>query len=164
MEAPQNRRFYGKIECPPLWPTYIGEKEWTLCKTNRIKARCYWEHPWGTHWELGGNILGTKEKWKINQGTLSTCWAFQLAAWNFYFQNCSSPFLAWANTPNYKLGVLILLYRVLNRLVCGWAEKMSWPMKLLDLVIWISLLSYLKWTYSCYLQREFLHITCALLF
>ncbi len=30
MEAPQNRRFYGKIECLPLWPTYtyiyIGEK------------------------------------------------------------------------------------------------------------------------------------------
>jgi hypothetical protein len=20
-----------------------------------IKARCYWEHPWGTHWELSGN-------------------------------------------------------------------------------------------------------------
>jgi hypothetical protein len=42
------------------------------------KARCYWEHPWGTHWEhmeyienligthleLEGNMLGTKGKWK----------------------------------------------------------------------------------------------------
>jgi hypothetical protein len=48
-EAPQNRKFY------------------------RIKARCYWEHPgrthrehienlMGTHWELAGNMLGTKEK------------------------------------------------------------------------------------------------------
>jgi hypothetical protein len=26
MEAPQNRRFYGKMEYFPLWPTYIGEK------------------------------------------------------------------------------------------------------------------------------------------
>jgi hypothetical protein len=26
----------------------------------------------------------------------SACWAFPMAAWNFYFQNCWSPFLAWA--------------------------------------------------------------------
>jgi len=49
MEAPQNRRFHGKMECLPLWPTYIGEKGRTLGKTFGIKARCYWEHPWGTH-------------------------------------------------------------------------------------------------------------------
>jgi hypothetical protein len=24
MEAPQNRRFYGKMECLFLWPAYIG--------------------------------------------------------------------------------------------------------------------------------------------
>ncbi len=85
MEAPQNRRIYGKMECLPLWPTYIyiyiyiyiGEKGRTLGKTWGIKARCYWEHPWGTHWEPkehienlmgthweleGGAMLGTKEK------------------------------------------------------------------------------------------------------
>jgi len=57
------------MKCLPLLPTYIGEKGRTLCKTYGIKVRCYWEHPWGTHWEpygnpleLGGNILGTKEK------------------------------------------------------------------------------------------------------
>ncbi len=27
-----------------------------------------------------------------------------LDAWNFYFQNCWSPFLAWTNSPIYKLG------------------------------------------------------------
>jgi hypothetical protein len=27
-----------------------------------IKGRCYWEHPWGTHWELQRNMLGTNEK------------------------------------------------------------------------------------------------------
>jgi len=37
MEAPQNRRFYGKMECLPLWPTYIGEKGRTSGKTYRIK-------------------------------------------------------------------------------------------------------------------------------
>jgi len=47
-----HRRFYGKMECLPLWPTYIGAKGRTLGKTFGIKARCYWEHPWGTHWEL----------------------------------------------------------------------------------------------------------------
>jgi len=59
MEAAQNRRFYEKI----LWPNYIGEKGRTLGKTYEIKARCYWEHPWETLWELWElewNMLGTK--------------------------------------------------------------------------------------------------------
>jgi len=47
-----------------------------LGKTYGIEASCYWEHPWethwelrehignlmGMHWELEGNVLGTKEK------------------------------------------------------------------------------------------------------
>jgi hypothetical protein len=41
MEAPHNRRFYGKMECLPLWPTCIGEKGRTLGKTYGIKARCH---------------------------------------------------------------------------------------------------------------------------
>jgi hypothetical protein len=70
MEAPQNRRFYGKMECLPLWPTYIGENGRTLGKTYGIKARCYREprehigNLIGTHWELEGNMLGTKGKRK----------------------------------------------------------------------------------------------------
>jgi hypothetical protein len=47
----QNRRFYGKKIWLSLWPTYIGEKWRTLGKTYGIKARCYWEYPWATHWE-----------------------------------------------------------------------------------------------------------------
>jgi hypothetical protein len=77
MEVPKiEERFYGKMKCLSLWPTYIGEKGRTLGKTYGIKARCYWEHLWGTyqeptehfgnlmgtHWELEGNMLGTKEK------------------------------------------------------------------------------------------------------
>jgi hypothetical protein len=61
-EAPQNRRFCRKMECLSLWPSYIGEKGRTLGKTYGIKGRCYWEHPWGTHWELTehiGNLMGT---------------------------------------------------------------------------------------------------------
>jgi hypothetical protein len=88
MKAPQNRRFYGKMKCLPLWPTYIGEKGRTLGKTYEMKARCYWKHPgggtnckhrepnensMGTYWELEGNMLGTKEKCKKIQGTLSGC-------------------------------------------------------------------------------------------
>jgi len=41
---------------------YIGEKGRTLGKTYGIKVRCYWEHPWGTHWkprEHIGNLMGT---------------------------------------------------------------------------------------------------------
>jgi hypothetical protein len=58
MKAPQIRRIYGKMECLPLWPTYMGEKGRSLGKTYGIKARCYWEHL-GEHI---GNLLGTKEK------------------------------------------------------------------------------------------------------
>jgi len=61
-EAPHNRRFHGKMKCISLWPNYIGEKGRTLGKTYGIKARCYWVHPWGTHWELKehiGNLKGT---------------------------------------------------------------------------------------------------------
>jgi hypothetical protein len=45
MDTPQNRRFFGKMKCLSVWPTYIGEKGRTLGKTYGIKARCYWEHP-----------------------------------------------------------------------------------------------------------------------
>ncbi len=34
----------------------------TLGQTYGIEARCYWEHPWGTHWEYwehSGNLKGT---------------------------------------------------------------------------------------------------------
>jgi hypothetical protein len=91
METPQNRRFYGKIECLPLWPTYIGGKGRTLGKTHGIKVRWYWKHPWGTHWEPDRNPLGTLREPVLeqrknqknpcappnlkgkNQGTLSAC-------------------------------------------------------------------------------------------
>ncbi len=73
MEAPQNRRFYEKMECLPLWPTYIGEKRRTLGRTYGIKARCYWEHPWGTHWEPReciGNLMGIH--WELERNILGT--------------------------------------------------------------------------------------------
>jgi hypothetical protein len=68
LKAPQNRKFYGKMECLPLWPTYIGEK--TLGKTYGIKVRWYWEHPWGTHWEPDGNPLGTWREHVGNKGKM----------------------------------------------------------------------------------------------
>jgi hypothetical protein len=64
MEVPQNRRFYGKLKCLFLWPTYIGEKWRTLGKTYGIKARCYWEHPLGNKLGAIWNLKGTKKKRK----------------------------------------------------------------------------------------------------
>jgi len=58
MEAPQNKRFYEKMKCLPLWPTNIGEKGRTLGKTYGIKAKCYWEpigNLKGTCWEQRKN-------------------------------------------------------------------------------------------------------------
>jgi hypothetical protein len=37
MEAPQNKRFYGKIECYSLSPTYLGEKGRILGKLYGLK-------------------------------------------------------------------------------------------------------------------------------
>jgi hypothetical protein len=37
MEAPQITEFYGKMECLPLWPTYIDEKGRTLGKKMGLK-------------------------------------------------------------------------------------------------------------------------------
>jgi hypothetical protein len=54
MEVPQNRKFYGKMECLPLCLTYIGVEGRTLGKTCGIIVRCYWEHPWA---ELEGNMF-----------------------------------------------------------------------------------------------------------
>jgi len=39
IEAPQNRRFYGKMQSLSLWPSYIGEKGRTLGKIYGIKAK-----------------------------------------------------------------------------------------------------------------------------
>jgi len=43
-------------------PRYIGEKGRILGKTYGFEIRCYWEHPWETHWEFGeqlGKMVGT---------------------------------------------------------------------------------------------------------
>jgi hypothetical protein len=42
------------------WDAYFP-----LGKTYGIKVRCYWEHPWGTHWEPDGNFV---------ENLKGTCW------------------------------------------------------------------------------------------
>jgi hypothetical protein len=40
-------------------------------KHRGLKARYYWEHPWGTHWELKehiGNMMGTQKGTDWEQG------------------------------------------------------------------------------------------------
>jgi hypothetical protein len=64
MQSSQNIKFYGKMQCLFLWPSYIGAKGRTLGKRYGIKARCYWEHPRGTHWEPQEHIENLK----------GTCW------------------------------------------------------------------------------------------
>jgi len=82
----------------------------TLGKPYGIKLRCYWERLReqlgnlgtlkGTCWEHVGN-KGKRKKKKKNSLhptlKMSACWAFPLTAWNFYFWNSWSPFLAKAN-------------------------------------------------------------------
>jgi len=80
---PKIEIFYGKMEFLPLSPTYIGEKGRTWAKHMGSKrgniGNALGEHignlgnKWKICCELEGNMLGTKEKWKKNQGTLSAC-------------------------------------------------------------------------------------------
>jgi hypothetical protein len=87
---------------PPLAQLYRWDGRTlgrTLGKTYGIKARCYWERPWGTHWvprehvenlmrthwQLERNMLGTKEKRK------------------------KSPPLSKTPTPSLKLCILVVV-------------------------------------------------------
>jgi len=45
-------------------------KRRTLGKTYGIKARCYWEHPWGTQWEHIGNLMGTHWQLEGSKGKM----------------------------------------------------------------------------------------------
>jgi hypothetical protein len=97
MEAPQNRRFYGKKGCLPLWPTYIGEKGRTFDKTYGIKARCYWECPWGTHWEPRehyGNLMGTS---KEHVGNKRKMLSLPIGCMKFRFPKLFVTISTWAN-------------------------------------------------------------------
>jgi hypothetical protein len=65
MEAPQNRRFYGKMEVPlSLWAIYILRRGGLWAKHMGLK-RAVIGNTIGnfmrSHWELERNMLGTKE-------------------------------------------------------------------------------------------------------
>ncbi len=63
-----------KYRVLPLLPSYIGERRTTFAKAYGINVSCYGEHVgehignlknlMGIHWELKGNTLRTREKWK----------------------------------------------------------------------------------------------------
>jgi hypothetical protein len=58
MEAPQNTRFYGKMECLPLWPTSKGEKGGLWAKHMQLKRGAI-GNTLGEPREHVGNLLGT---------------------------------------------------------------------------------------------------------
>jgi len=77
MEAPQDRRFYFEVlSSSPLAHPYGWKEDNNLPKHMGliIKVRCYGEYVGEyignlgnilrTHWELKGNTLGMREKWK----------------------------------------------------------------------------------------------------
>ncbi len=81
MEAPQNRRFYGTMECLTLWPTYIGEKWGLWAKHIGLKPgdieNILEEHienlanMSGTWWEPIGNLKGTGWEQRKNEKVVS---------------------------------------------------------------------------------------------
>ncbi len=92
----------------------------------------------GTSWELKGNMLGTKEKRKkcfLHPPTASTQNLKEKKSRHFecmlslpigcikflFFQNCSSPFLAWANTPIINWGT----YLFNTLILCSHIDKVK---------------------------------------
>jgi hypothetical protein len=101
-----------------LWAKHMG-----------LKWGAIWEHPTlGNHWELEGNMFRTKEKWKkssppltppsktqnLKEKKIKALWVHaEPSHWLHeisIFQNSSSPFLAWANTPIINWGYLFHLW------------------------------------------------------
>jgi hypothetical protein len=107
----------NRNKCIPQHHTFLVyiHESWNLGKPYGIKLRCYWKsfkeqlgnlgNPKRTCWE---HIENKEDKQKITPSTspqkekirliTSTCWAFPLVTWNFYFQNCLLSFLGWANS------------------------------------------------------------------
>jgi hypothetical protein len=62
---PKIKVYISKYRVPPLWPTYIGEKEDNICQTIWDKSEVLWRTCWGTHWEFKGNIMRTR--WELGE-------------------------------------------------------------------------------------------------
>jgi hypothetical protein len=64
-----------RYRVPPLWPTYISEKEDNICQSIWHKSEVLWRTCWGTHWELGehiGDLMGTH--WELKGNIVRTHW------------------------------------------------------------------------------------------
>ncbi len=107
----------NRNKCAPLGFTYLFHNiqgSWISRKPYGIKPRCYWEHLGEHIWEHFENLMGTREKTKNpcppffekekSGPFMSASWASSLAAWNFSFQNCWSPFFTLANGRGTNLG------------------------------------------------------------
>jgi hypothetical protein len=95
---------------------------------NNWGSRSIWDKKWSTIGNVLGNTLGLlgtvlrtcwehienrkKEEKKSplfpplkpKRKKTNHPWTFSLALWNFYFQNCSSPFSTWTNTLSINWG------------------------------------------------------------
>jgi hypothetical protein len=118
-----NRRFH-------LFSIYTGELNFgqTIWDKTQVLLGTYWGMHLGTHWEQRNKTNNpcpppTHKKQKTGS-FMRACWAFPLAAWNFYFQNCSSPFLAWANGRGRNLGYVLLFIKW-----SGWKSLPHKPLK-----------------------------------
>ncbi len=90
------------------WKLNFGQTIWDKTKVLSVLLRMSWE----TTWQLGepnGDMMRTQWEQRTNKKIpfappkrrnwtfISVFWTISLATWNFYFQNCLSPFLTWAN-------------------------------------------------------------------
>jgi len=102
---PRIKGYILKYRVPPLWPTYIGEKENNICQSIWGKSEVLWRTYWGIYWEPDGNLLqtqkehgantlGTRESWKQilpatklkrKKSTFSACLGLLIGSMKFLF-------------------------------------------------------------------------------
>jgi hypothetical protein len=79
----------------------------TIWDKTQVLLETLWEH-FGNKGKKQKNPCTPTLKRQKTGSFMMACWAFPLVSWNFYFQNCSSPFLARANDRGRNLGYMLL--------------------------------------------------------
>jgi hypothetical protein len=127
MEAPQNRRFYGMIECLPFWPTYRWGGGGLWAKHMGLKRGAIGN----TLGEPIGNLKGTFWEQRENEKKsrhFECILSLPIGCMKFLFcQNCLSPFCTWAKN-------VVFTYHFINSIE-SWNSHVSKLLKFCQLKV-----------------------------
>jgi len=107
------------------------------------KVRCYWEHPWGMHWELGEHhwehvlevfkLLCIKEHWGVLKKGGSTKPSFPLClGWNEMDINITQQVNRWVFETQIKMWVIMYPSKMIVLSIILWKYCGSWMGRIVD--------------------------------